>query len=814
MKTHRYIILFLIISVIMHTGYAQKNINIHGTVSNKNGKPLGLVNISIKGKSTGTTTDLDGKYKITAQVNSESIIIFSSTGYKTKKFKISDYLRSDDTCNINPVMEVAVTRLEKIDVLKEKTREENIVKLNPENFTHLPTATGGGIESLIKTLPGVASNNELSSQYSVRGGNFDENLIYVNDIEIHRPFLVRSGQQEGLSFVNQDLVSSVLFSSGGFSAKYGGKMSSVLDVEYRTPKEFAGGVTLSLLGGSAYFQDISKNKKFTHLSGIRYKTSSYLLNTLETSGDYDPSFTDFQTYMAYSFSSDFEISFLGNIARNQYNFYPNDRKTDFGTINKAMNLYIDFSGKENDIYNSGTAALTGTYMPSNNLKLKFITTGYFSKEQINYDIQGQYSLNLINSQLGESLGDSIMNLGTGNYIRHARNKLTTNVYTVKHTGKYATTSGNFAWGAKFQDKHIQDKIDQWRLLDSAGYSIPYNSEKVTLSQQRQAQNELHNSSLSLYSEYNRTFNINASDLSFRAGFRSSFLEYDNKITFSPRFSLSLKPNWNRDLLFRFSSGWYFQPPFYKEFKKHNGKLVNSLPAQESIHYVFGYDYNFTAWGRPFKFVTEFYYKDMPLLIPYEVNNVKISYFPEKRASGYIAGIDLNINGEFVEGVDSYISLSIMKAMENVHNDGHGYIPRPTDQRVNASVFFQDYLPNNESYKMHLKLMFGSSLPFGPPNAARYKATNRMPAYKRVDVGFSKELFHKDKNTSLFGKIFEELWIKAEIFNLFDIQNTISYNWITVVPNTANTSKSSSYSKYAVPNRLTGRRLNVKIIANF
>ncbi len=811
---------FILVSLqfLLYSQQTKGQYVITGKVTDNKGIPLEMVNIVIKDAKQGTTSEKDGSFKIRTDID-HNVLLFSSLGFTTQEVIIQKKLLRQSTyadpVDIHVVMEPTEELIDDVNVTDKRSRQQNLMRVNPKTVQNLPDASGDFISAAIKTLPGVSSANELSSQYNVRGGNFDENLVYVNDIEIYRPFLIRAGQQEGLSFVNGDMVSSVLFSAGGYEAKYGDKMSSVLDIKYRKPTGFSSAFSASMLGGSAHVEGISKNNRFTHTTGLRYKTSKYVLNTLETEGDYTPTFFDVQSYLTYDVSDVFEISLLGNIARNSFQFVPQTRRSSFGTYNSAVDVAFYFNGQEIDNFNTYMGALAGDYHPTKNLKLKFITSGFMTNEQETFDIEGTYFLNDLDESIGESTGDSTMNIGLGNYLDHARNTLDARVLSFAHKGFHTTEKNQFQWGLKVRNENIDDKINEWQLLDSAGYSVPYHGDSVILSESLNAENKISSNRFTAYIQDTYTFERAKNEFSVTGGLRAGYWTFNDEFIFSPRFSVSFKPHWRRDFVFRFASGVYYQSPFYKELRDFEGNLNENIKSQRSIHYVLGSDYNFKAWGRPFKFVSEIYYKQLTNIIPYLVDNVRIRYYARDKATGYVAGLDMKINGEFVEGVDSWLSLSFMQTEEDIIGDGHGYIPRPMDQRFNAGLFFQDYIPGKEKYKMHLMLLYGSPLPFGPPDKGRHMATARMPSYKRVDLGFSMLLKSKSDQLpeSHFLNLFESLWLGFEVFNLLDVRNTVSYTWITVVPNTT-VLQGQDFHQFAVPNKLTSRRLNLRLTAKF
>jgi hypothetical protein len=808
----------LIISFFLASEFliAQDFFTFSGRIIDQNGISIPEINLQVvELNNIGVSTDNSGSYKLKLPANTELTIIFSHIQYNEKAIKITG--KPGETIKNNFTLFEKINNIPLINVEAKTERTTNLQRIDPKLIQLIPDISGG-IEASLKAFPGVAKNNELSSQYSVRGGNFDENLVYVNDIEVYRPFLIRSGQQEGLSFVNPDMVSSILFSAGGFDAKYGDKMASVLDIRYKKPTKAAASVSASLLGGSVSFEGCNKDHRFTHISGLRYKSSQYVLNSLDTKGDYKPSFADFQTYLTFDVSEKFELSFLGNYAMNSFYFVPQTRETSFGTIDEALKLKIYFDGQERDKNSTMFGAFSTNYRHNNHLKLNLTASAYSSSEEETLDIMGQYYLNELDKEMGSNnLGDSLMNIGVGTFLNHARNRLTANVLNFQHRGNYNNNNSTVLWGANIQNEFIQDKIHEWEMLDSAGYSLPYTDSVVSLYSFVSSKNTINTNRITSFIQRTTTFeSADSNEYSFTIGLRENYWSFTNQFLISPRASFSIKPNWKNDFIFRFSTGYYYQPPFYRELRDLEGQINYNIKAQKSIHFVTGIDYIFIAWGRPFKFISELYYKNFTKLIPYQIDNVRIRYLAKNNAKGYATGIDFKVNGEFVPGVESWASLSIMKTMEDLSDDFYydtanqlikpGYIPRPSDQLVNFGLFFQDYLPRNPSYKMQLSILFGSGLPFGPPKSERYQATYRMPAYRRVDIGFSKLLKSEDHDLpkgNPFRK-FKSIWLGLEIFNLLDINNTISYQWVTDVRN----------HQYAVPNYLSSRRLNLKLIAKF
>jgi hypothetical protein len=647
--------------------------------------------------------------------------------------------------------------------------------------------------------------------------------VYVNGIEVYRPFLVRSGQQEGLSFVNTDMVGSIQFSAGGFEAKYGDKMSSVLDITYKRPRETAASLQLSMLGGSGHIEGTNKNGRLSYLIGARHKTSKYLFNAMDTKADYTPKFSDLQAFINYELNTDWQISFLGNISKNEYTMIPENRDTDFGTINEALKLRIYFEGQEVDKYETYFGALSTTYQPSTELNLQFTTSAFQTFEQENFDILGEYWLYQLENNLGsDEFGDVAFDRGVGKYINHARNSLNARVLNFSHKGNYNKEAIKVDWGFRMQKEEIEDKISEWNLIDSAFFNFPHPEDSIgnptSNPNQQIVMSELLKTQINLSSYRNSGYMQVSKDignLTINAGTRGSYWTYNEELLMSPRASLAYVPIWEKDVVFRAASGIYYQSPFYKELRTPEGTLNSNIKAQKSTHYVLAADYLFYKWGRPFKWITEVYYKDLENLIPYKVDNVRIQYLANDLSNGYATGIDIKVNGEFVPGVESWASLSVMKTAEDIVGDTKidangntveaGFIPRPTDQRVNFSMFFQDYIPGKPKYKMHLNLIYGTGLPFGPPNGEKYQDVLRIPNYRRVDIGFSAVLKSADKKSKLkWLNTFNSIWVSAEVFNLLDINNTVSYLWVADV----------SGREYAVPNYLTARQLNAKLIFTF
>ncbi len=833
----RRIILF-ILPFIFSLNVQSQTATVSGTVLDSLNKPLFGVSVAVFGKSFATTTNDDGKYSLTVPANQNLKIVFSYTGLHADSVHVN--LSPNEKKEINKTMRGRISEIREVTIQDKSLKATNITRLDPKNVSVIPTPNRS-VEDLLKTLPGVSSANELSSTYSVRGGNYDENLVYVNDVEVYRPFLVRSGQQEGLSFINPDMVSSISFSAGGFDAVYGDKMSSVLDIKYRKPKKFGGAVSGSLLGGSLELEGVSKNNKFTYIGGVRQKSNQYLLNTFDTKGEYKPSFTDAQFLGTYDVNKKLEFEIFGNYSHNRYNLVPQDRETNFGTLNDAKRFTVFFEGQEIDKYDAFTGAVSATYHPKEKLKLKLIASGFTTTEEENYDILGQYFLDQLETDFGKTnFGNVAFNLGVGSFLNHARNELDATVFSIEHKGEFVGEKNLLQWGVKVQHEQIDDKLNEWYYNDSSGFSIP--SQRDSINPQLLL-NDVVNSRASLssnrYSGYiQNTWQVtDTTKVILTTGIRANYWDLNQQLVVSPRVSITYKPRGKKNLSYRASAGYYYQPPFYRELRNLEGTVNENLKAQQSIHFVIGNDYTFLWLGREFKLTTEIFYKLLDDLVPYKVDNLRLRYLGENIAKGYARGIDFRLFGEFIPGLESWASISFLQTQEDLRNDFYykytnaegetiipgytadqhavdstriepGYIPRPADQRLNFGLFFQDYLPKAPTYKMQLSLLFGTGLPFGPPGKDRYTDILRTPQYKRVDIGFSKQIVGegvKRPPHSKFLQKFESIWISLEVFNLLQVSNVSSYIWITDVSNAR---------RYAVPNYLTGRQLNFRMNFKF
>lgn len=814
-----------------------------GKITDDNGKAVEFVNVAVQNTKYGVVSDARGSYSLTLPADTLINVVFSFVGYE--EIKINVQLKPGERRKHDVKMQVTSTMLTEVTVHDQSIKSSTITRLDAKETVLLPSAGAGGVEDMVKTLAGVSSTNELSSQYNVRGGNFDENLIYVNGIEIYKPFLVGSGQQEGLSFINSRLVSNIDFSAGGFSVEYGDKLSSVLDITYKKPTIAASSLTLSLLGADAHTEGMAFKGRMSYLIGARYKNTQYLLGAMDTKGDYKPNFADVQGLITYNVSSRLEITALGYYSRNSYLMVPTTRQTDFGNLQASYRLKIYFDGQELSKYTTGLGAISLNFSPNEDLNLKLIGSAYSAVESETYDIQGQYWIGLLETNPGsEQQGDVIANQGVGTYIEHARNSFYSRVFNLDHKGAYKYRDNVLKWGLRYQHQLFDDIINEWDMSDSAGYTQPHSVDSILnpnnpmqtpleLKNVAKGHNELQVNNLDGYIQNSWQLESEKGNIwVLTAGLRANYWGYAGSVNVSPRAGIALQPNNHPDMTFRLSGGVYVQPPFYRELRMFDGSLVSKDKAsvQKSYQVVLGHEYKFMAWDRPFVLTSEIYYKYLKDIIPYQVDNIRIRYYADQKATGHAYGLDMKINGEFVKGIESWASMSIMRTTENIQyfidangnilsqtdiNNGTAYvrdtiisgIPRPSDQRINFAIFFQDYLPMIPSFKVNLKLIFGTGLPFGASEAERYKQTNRMTPYRRVDLGFSKQLigdetsFRNPRNPLNY---IRNCWLSLEVFNLLGVNNVSSYMWVTDVYNI----------QYAVPNYLTNRQLNLKLILEF
>jgi hypothetical protein len=715
-------------------------------------------------------------------------------------------------------MDINIEQIEEIVLNSNKRTElKSILSIDPQIIRTIKGAQPG-IENLLKTLPGVNISNELSTQYSVRGGNFDENLVYVNGIEIYRPFLVRSGQQEGLSFVNSNLIKNIKFSAGGFQSKYGDKLSSVLDIEYKNPNGNNLAGNFNLLGGNITLNNISKNAKVSNILGIRYRDNSMLVNSRETITNYNPKFIDIQNFLTANINEKFSLNFLSYMSVNNYNYKPQSRQTNFGTLDDPTALIVYYQGQEKDKYQTVFGAAKLNFKASVNTELSLITSAFQTSEKEYFDILAQYRLGEVNNNIGdEGLGDVEFSEGIGSQLNHGRNNLNAIIYNIEHKGNYKKNDNNLEWSLKFTKEDIKDRIVEWEVIDSTGFSIdppffeslgdqPYtaNEGPIVPYQNIRKTNNTKTNRIQSYVQWSKNSNIGATEIYSNAGLRLHGWSIDNQkmnFVFSPRFQIGIKPDWEKDMIFKLSGGVYHQPPFYRELRDYNGEINYDVKAQKSIHLVASNEYSYSMWNRPFKLTSDIYYKDMTNVNAYTVDNVRIRYLADNNAKAYAYGLDLRLNGEFIKGTESWFSFGYLNTKENI--DNQGYIPRPSDQRLKFGILFQDYIPNIPDLKMYLNLVYNTGVPGGAPSYANsYDYQNRLPDYKRVDLGISYVIVNGEKNYKKgWKKNFSDLSIGLEIFNMFDIQNSITNTWVRDV-----------YSKrqYSIPNYLTPRLLNLTI----
>ena len=793
MRLRIYITLLLIIAVV--AGATAQKVTFKGRVTDENHNPVEIASIGVLGEGKGTVADLNGYYSLTCESKDSLTLVYSMMGYQTRK---RTFKNPTDTLIVNVTLPSLDISLQQVEVVEHEKQMGGTQKIDmPKKLRLQPSATGNAIEDLIKSQAGVSSHNELSSQYNVRGGNFDENSVYVNGIEVYRPLLIRAGQQEGLSFLNPDMVSAVSFSTGGFEAKYGDKMSSVLDVTYRKPREFESTVSASLLGASAYIG--WGNNKISISNSVRYKSNNYLFGTLDTKGEYKPSFIDYQAYLDWRITDKLSMSLIGNISQNKYNFTPSDRTTSFGTLEDVKEFKVYFDGWESDLFRTffGAAALNFTPNEYNQFTLQ--ASAFSTDEEETYDIIGEYWLNEINTD---------QTMGVGRYMEHARNYLKANVQTVSFIGKHYIKSNDLRWGVDWKRESFNDSQREWELRDSLGYNVPIAGGELRPVYSLTSNSEYTSNHISAYIQDTYKFNSSIGLISINAGARLSWWDWNNEVIFSPRASVGLIPKFCDDVTFRLASGVYYQTPFYKEMRDTttvNGittvTLNKNIKSQRSIHVVLGCDYHFRIYGRPFKFTAETYYKKLDNLIPYNIDNVRIVYYGENCAKGYATGLDLKLFGEFVPGTDSWLTLSVMDTKERIN--GGDWIPRPTDSRFNASLYFTDFFPGTDRWKMSLQGVYADGLPFGPPHTGREKQRFYAPAYKRVDIGMSYRLLNNEDNIYRTGirQYFKNIWLGIDAFNLLGIDNVNSYYWVSDVSN----------NNYAVPNYLTGRQINFRIL---
>ena len=818
MNNSKIIIVFLFLCI----GFASsaQNAHVKGVILDNENHPVADVNISVG--NYVSQSDTKGFFEIEVPSNRKSILIFTHISLKMMTLAVN--LKPNELLVFNPVMSNSEEQMGEVFVTsKNKKRVQGITVIDQSTIKKIPGANAG-IENILKTLPGVNSNNELSTQYAVRGGNYDENLVYVNEIEVYRPFLFRSGQQEGLSFTNTDLVQNVDFSAGGFQAKYGDKLSSVLDITYRKPTRFGAAVEASFLGASFAVDAVSKNKKWSAITGVRYRNNSLLVNSQDTQTNYTPTFVDIQTNINYDVSQKWQMSFLGNISQNKYLYRPLTRETKFGTIDQPMSLAVFYEGQEKDQYDTYFGAIKTTYKASSTFTLKFIGSLFHTTEEEHFDILAQYRLGNVNSDGTTNPDDVDFTRGIGAQLNHARNDLDALIANAEIKGFKEWNNSQLEFGLKYTRESIRDRVIEWEVIDSAGFSInppildlPKNNQPDTPYtgpllpyQNIRATNFNDINRFSGYAQWNQKTEIGSSQVWYNLGARfqswsvsGASVDGKNQVVFSPRAQFAIKPDWDMDMIFRLSGGLYHQPPFYRELRDLNGVVDPNVKAQQSIHIVLSNDYNFKMWDRPFKWVTEVYYKSLSDVNTYSIDNVRIRYVADNNAKAYAQGLDFRLNGEFVPGTESWISFGYLKTEENYENKG--YIARPTDQRLKFAMLFQDYMPNIPSVKLYLNLVYNTGLPGGSPSYSDpYLYQNRLNDYRRADVGFAKVFIdHNNAAKANWLKKFKELSLGVEIFNLFNNQNAITNTWVR---------DAYSKSQYAIPNYMTSRVFNIKLNA--
>lgn len=757
-----------------------------GKVVDEEEHALELVTVSCLAQGKVTMTNLKGEFSIDLQSADSVEVRFTMVGYGARK---RVFRRPKGKINVQIVMRPAA-EIQEITVTERRRQTSQTEQLDRKDLQQTPSASGNAVEELIQQQAGVSTHNELSAQYNVRGGSFDENSVYINGIEVYRPLLISSGQQEGLSVINPDMVEKIGFSTGGFEAKYGDKMSSALDITYRRVKGFEASATASLLGASGYVG--YGNSRFSMSHGLRYKTNRYLLSSLETTGEYNPNFLDYQTYISYQPNKRWAIDFIGNISENHYNFTPEDRETSFGTLTDAKSFKVYFNGHEKDIFRTLFGAIGITRHFGDRTRIKLLTSAFYTKESERYDIMGQYWLD--DSQSSE-------NLGVGTYMEHARDYLTSDVVSIKLTGNHRTNHHDIEAGLTYKIEHIKEQSGEYEMRDSSGYSIPHSADRLDMIYTLRAKNDIKSHRIEAYIQDTYRFSKGDTYFTFNYGIRLANWSFNRETIVSPRASLAIVPAFNQDITFRLATGIYYQAPFYKEMRDtttQNGVttaiLNEKIKSQRSIQLIGAMDYRFKMLNRPFKFSAEAYYKALSNLIPYNVQNLKITYYGENLSKGYTTGIDLKLYGEFVPGTDSWLTFSLMSTRQKI---GETWVPMPTDQRWAINLHFTDYFPGTERWKMTLRLAFADGLPFGAPHRGLEQQQFRAPAYKRADIGMSYRAI-KD------GRGIKNLWLGIDCLNLFGISNVGSYYWVTDVSN----------HQWAVPNYLTGRQINGKVTVDF
>lgn len=793
----RYILLLITLALSSVCMRAQ-NVTIRGKVMDDKRSPIELAHVSVKGVAAGGICDLKGRYQFTCESKDTMEISSSMLGYETKSRTL---YAPTDTVTLNIMLSPLGIELGGVEVSTVRRQNNAMTDVNIKDMKHMGNASGGGVEQIIATQAGVSTHNELSSQYNVRGGSFDENSVYINGIEVYRPLLIRSGQQEGLSIINPDMVERISFSAGGFEARYGEKMSSVLDITYKRAQGFEGSVSASLLGTSAYVG--LGNEKFSMSHAFRYKTMKNILGTLDTRGEYDPRDLDYQTYMSWSPTKKTTFDFIGVLSINDYNFVPATRTTNFGTSEVTNNFTVYFDGKEQDKFNTYFGAFRANHKLNNNHDFTFNLSAFKTTERETYDISGEYWIN-------SEEEDRDKTLAVGKYLEHARNRLNASVINIGFTGHSRFEKHDMRYGALIKFEKVNETMREWEMRDSAGYSLPHKGDAIDIIYNMTSINEEKSSHLELFAQDTYRKEYKEGEIVLNYGVRLSHWSYNKETLFSPRATIAFIPASNDNLTFRFSTGLYYQTPFYKEMRDTTtidgntlAYLKSNIKSQQSLHFVLAGEYRFKMFNRPFKFTAEAYYKALNNLIPYNVDNVRVVYYGGNIASGYATGLDMKIYGEFVPGTDSWFSCGIMKTAEQI--DGV-WMPRPTDQRLNIAMLFSDYFPGSTKWKMTLRGHYSGGLPFGPPHSGRERHVFRLPSYRRVDFGLSYRVLDNEDHhvRNNMGKYFKNIWLGIDAFNILDISNTNSYYWVTDITG----------NQYAVPNYLTGRQINARLLFEF
>ena len=786
--------LFLLALLATALGCVAQTFTLRGRVTDGEGNPVEFASVTCPSQGRATVTSLQGQYALRLLTADSVVVKFSMLGYRTKTRVLR---RPKGTQTLQVTLSEQANTLGEVTVAGQRIQSGQTQDIGTKPLRSLPSTTGNAVEELIQSQAGVSTHSELSSQYNVRGGSFDENSVYINSVEVYRPFLVRSGQQEGLSVINPDMVERIGFSTGGFEAKYGDKMSSALNITYRRPKRFEATAAASLLGGSAYVG--FSNKKLAWANGVRYKTTKYLLGSLETKGEYKPNFLDYQTYLSYKPNKRWTIDFIGNISDNHYNFHPKDRETKFGTMESVRSFRVYFDGQEKDRFRTFFGTLGITRHLGDSTSVSLLGSSFSTSEQERYDIQGQYWL---------TQTETSENLGVGTYFEHARNYLKAHVESVKLLLKHTAKQHDVEAGLTWKQEHIEENSVEYEMRDSAGYSVPHTGKDLFMIYSLRARNELNANRLETYVQDTWRFRSAGEHTLFTLnyGLRFSHWNYNKESILSPRVSLGITPSFNHNVTLRFATGLYYQAPFFKELRDTStvagvtrATLNRKIKSQRSIHFIAGMDYRFNMNNRPFKFTAELYYKLLGNVVPYSINNVKVVYYGSNEASGHAAGLDLKLFGEFVPGTDSWVTLSVMDTKMKLNGVK---VPMPTDQRYALNLFFTDYFPGTTRWKMSLKLAYADGLPFSAPHRELETNTFRAAAYKRADIGMSYRVLnneHRERKS-----IFRNIWLSLDCLNLLGINNVNSYYWVTDVTN----------QQYAVPNYLTGRQINARLLLEF